>query len=241
LLFVKKNNMQLKEIISRLKELKAKGFIPSPRKGPTGVGYCFEQELGVSESNIPIPDVGGRVELKGTRKKTNSLITLFTFNRAVWIIKQKDLIDTYGYKDAKNRQALYSTVNNKSPNAQGLYIELDMDKNLVILRHKDAEFSLAEWSIYVLAGKFMTKMDRIILGFADTKEINGKEFFHFTDAVLLEHPTPEMFLEAFSKGEILLDLRMHLKRVGAVRNHGTGFRISEKNLTMLYSKQKKLL
>lgn len=87
----------------------------------------------------------------------------------------------------------------------------------------------------------MTKMDRIILSFADTKEIKGKEYFHFTDAVLLEHPTPEKFLEAFGKSEMLLDLRMHLKESGAVRNHGTGFRISEKNLMLLYSKQKKLL
>lgn len=233
--------MQLKEIISRLQNLKTKGFLPTPRKGPTGVGHCFEQELGASESNIPIPDVGGRVELKGTRKRANSLITLFTFNRAVWMIKQKDLITKYGYRDEQGRQALYSTVSNKTPNTQGFYIKLDSKRNIIILKHKDSDFNFAEWSTYVIAGKFMTKMDRIILGFAETKEIDGQECFHFTDAVLLEHPTPEKFLEAFEKSEMLLDLRMHLKESGAVRNHGTGFRISEKNLILLYSKQKKLL
>jgi len=224
-----------------MESLKSKGFIPTPRRGPTGVGHCFEQELGASESNIPIPDVGGRVELKGTRKKANSLITLFTFNRAVWLMKQKDLITKYGYKDEDDRQALYSTVSNKTPNTQGFFIELDAKKYLVILKHKDTTTHLAEWSTYVLAGKFMTKMDRIILGFADNKDIDGKEHFHFTEAVLLEHPTPEKFLEAFNKSEMLLDLRMHLKESGAVRNHGTGFRISEKNLMLLYSKKKKLL
>jgi len=233
--------MRLAEIVKRLDALKAKGFIPTPRRGPTGVGHCFEQELGASESNIPIPDVGGRVELKGTRRKANSLITLFTFNRAVWMMKQKDLINKFGYKDEDGRQALYSTVRNKTPNQQGFYIKLDAKKNLIILKHKDYDFNFAEWSTYVLAGKFMTKMDRIILGFADNKDIDGKEYFHFTEAVLLEHPTPEKFLEAFNKSEMLLDLRMHLKESGAVRNHGTGFRISEKNLMLLYSKKKKLL
>lgn len=169
------------------------------------------------------------------------MITLFTFNRAVWLIKQKELINKYGYKDEDGRQALYSTVSNKTPNAQGFFIELDKQKNLIVLKHKNTTAHLAEWSTYVLAGKFMTKMDRIILGFADSKEINGKEHFHFTEAVLLEHPTPEKFLEAFNKSEMLLDLRMHLKESGAVRNHGTGFRISEKNLMLLYSKKKKLI
>ena len=233
--------MRLPEIIKRLQALKAKGFIPTPRRGSTGVGHCFEQELGASESNIPIPDVGGRVELKGTRKKASSLITLFTFNRAVWLMKQKDIINKYGYIDEDGRQSLYSSISNKTPNAQGFYIDLDAKKNIVILKHKSSDVSFAEWSTYVLAGKFMTKMDRIILGFADSKEIDGKEHFHFTEAVLLENPTPEKFLEAFNKSEMLLDLRMHINPKGGVRNHGTAFRMSEKNLMLLYSKKKKLI
>jgi len=233
--------MQLKELIKRFEKLKSKGFIETSRRGPTGIGHLLEKELEVSENNIPIPDIGGRVELKATRKNANSLITLFTFNRAVWMVKQKDLINKYGYKDENGRQALYSTVSNKSPNTQGFYINLDEKKNLIILKHKDSDFNFAEWSTYVLAGKFMTKMDRIILCIADNKDIEGKEHFHFIEAVLLEHPTPEKFLEAFNKSEMLLDIRMHLKESGAVRNHGTGFRISEKNLMLLYSKNKQLI
>ena len=38
--------MRLAEIIKKLEIVKSKGFILSPRKGPTGVGHCFEQELG---------------------------------------------------------------------------------------------------------------------------------------------------------------------------------------------------
>ena len=233
--------MKLKEIIKRLETLKTKGFLESPRKGSTGVGHLFEQELGTEESNIPIPDIGGRVELKGTRRNANSLITLFTFNRGVWRIKQTDLIIKYGYIDEAGRQALYNTVNNKGPNSQGFFLITDPSRNLIILRNINEKENIAEWSTYVLAGKFMTKMDRLILGFADTKEINGKEYFHYTEAILLENPTPEKFLEAFNKSEMLIDLRMHLKSAGGVRNHGTAFRMFEKNLKLLYAKQKKLL
>lgn len=156
-------------------------------------------------------------------------------------MKQKDLIKKYGYVDDNSRMALYSTVGNKSANAQGLYIEVDQAKKLVILRHEDSSSSLAEWSVYVLAGKFMTKMDRVIMGFAETKEVYGREYFHFVEAMLLENPTPEKFLQAFDKSEMFIDIRMHINEKGSVRNHGTAFRMSEKNLMLLYSKKKKLL
>lgn len=160
------------------------------RKGPTGVGHCFEQELGASESNIPIPDIGGRVEMKGTRRNANSLITLFTFNRGVWKIKH--------------------------------------------LKNEYEEENVAEWSTYVIAGKFMTKLDRLLLIFADNKIENDSEHFHFNEAYLLEEPTAEKFLEAFDKSELMIDIRMHLKESGGVRNHGTAFRISEKHLIDLH-------
>jgi len=103
--------MQLKELIKRLEKLREKEFIQTIRRGPTGIGHLAESELGLSETNIAIPDIGGRVEMKATRRNANSLITLFTFNKAVWKIKQKDIINKYGYKDEQGRQALYNIVN----------------------------------------------------------------------------------------------------------------------------------
>lgn len=87
----------------------------------------------------------------------------------------------------------------------------------------------------------MTKLDRLLLIFANNKFENDKEYFHFNEAYLLENPTPEKFLEAFDKNELMVDLRMHLRETGGVRNHGTGFRISEKNLIDLYAKKKRLI
>ncbi|MBF0517873.1 MAG: hypothetical protein HQK97_12330 [Nitrospirae bacterium] len=75
--------MTFVEIIKRLKSLKEQGFIQSLRRGPTGVGYTLETKLALNETNISLPDIGGRVELKATRRSSSSLITLFTFNRGV--------------------------------------------------------------------------------------------------------------------------------------------------------------
>lgn len=233
--------MRLQELIKRLEQLKSKGFIPSLRKGSTGIGHLLESELGIGENNIPIPDIGGRVEIKGTRRNANSLITLFTFNRGVWRFPQKDIIEKYGYLDDEGRQALKNIVNNKNPNGQGFYLASDTARNLIVLKNKNEKENIAEWSVYTIAGKFMSKLDRLLLIIADNKIENGIEHFHYNEAYLIEEPTPEKFLEAIKKSELMIDLRMHLKESGGVRNRGTAFRISEKNLTDLYAKKKRLI
>jgi hypothetical protein len=70
--------MRLYDLRRSLTELRDRGFVLSLRRGPTGVGFTLEQHLGLTENNLPIPDIGGRVEVKATRTNTNNLITLFT-------------------------------------------------------------------------------------------------------------------------------------------------------------------
>lgn len=233
--------MTFKEITLRLKALEKKGFIPSIRKGPTGIGHLLESELGIRETNLAIPDIGGRIEIKGTRRNANALITLFTFNRGVWRINQKEVISKYGYIDNLGRKALYSTVNSESQNSQGFFIEIDTNRNLIALKNVFEKDIIAEWSTYVITGKFMTKLDRLLLIYAESKIEDETELFWFNEAYILEYPTPEKFLSSFQRNEIFLDIRMHLKPSGGVRNRGTGFRIAEKNLINLYDKKKRVI
>ncbi len=233
--------MKLNELIKKLEFIKSRGFIEAKRKGPTGIGHLIENELGLSETNLPIPDIGGRVELKATRKNSNSLLTLFTFNRGVWRIKQSELIKRFGYVDNNYRPALYLTVYHQKCNNQGFYFNVDRQRELILLMNENEKNVIAEWSIYVITGKFMTKLDRLIMILADSKIENDREYFHFNEAYLLENPTPQKFIQAFEQNEILIDIRMHLKTSGGVRNHGTAFRITEKNLVNLYEKRKQLI
>jgi hypothetical protein len=43
------------------------------------------------------------------------------------------------------------------------------------------------------------------------------------------------FIKAFKAGKVGIDLRMHLKENGSIRNRGTPFRIKEIDLWDLYS------
>lgn len=234
--------MTLEEVQKNLLSLKEKGFVTSKREGPTGVGYTLEQELNLTETNLSIPDIDGQVELKATRKDSNSLVTLFTFNRAVWKFHQRDIIKKYGYLDESGRQALFTTVLYNQPNPQNLTIELDSSAKEVHLYHNSGGL-LATWSLYTIVEKFVFKLKSLLIVLADNRidDISGKEMFYYKEAYLLERPSPNRFIIAFKNSQIAIDLRMYLKDTGTVRNHGTAFRITENNVIDLYRDRKKIL
>lgn len=60
-----------------IEQVEKKGFIQSHRTGDTGVGKTLEDELGVEENSVQAADLG-EVELKATRRDSNSKLTLFT-------------------------------------------------------------------------------------------------------------------------------------------------------------------
>lgn len=168
------------EIQKRLEEMKNMGYVESLRSGSTGIGYTFEHYFGLDETNLQIPDLGGRVELKTTRRNTNSLITLFTFNRSVWQMKQKEAIQRYGYYSQKDqRQAFYYSIwTNTFDHPSGLKVVVDKQSQTLKLQHGDED--IAVWSIYRLVGALLYKLGKILFVIADSrKNEKGKEEFYF--------------------------------------------------------------
>jgi hypothetical protein len=224
-----------------LERIKDEGFVKTKRRGSTGIGYTFENLFGVKENNIPIPDIGGRVEIKTIRRSSQSLITLFTFNKEVWHINQEELIKNYGYRDQKGRYALKNTVFYGRPIPQGISLDIDKGKNVIRLIDARNKSILAEWDVYVIVGKFMTKLSRVLFVIADRKIVQGIEYFHYNEAYLLSDPSARKFLSAFENSLIGIDIRMHIKENGSVRNRGTAFRIKESALMELYENKRKLI
>ena len=234
--------MQLPELRKILEELSDIGFVPSERKGPTGIGHTLEAWLGVSENNLPIPDIGGRTEIKATRSNTNNLITLFTFNKMAWQKPQPAVILGWGYPDAaKNRQALYSTVSATGPNTQGLQVMVPDDSETISVIDAATGEVIASWDLFHIVGKFMAKFERLLLVYADARKGEKGEEFHFNRAKLLSEPSSVTFRNGFLSGKVLIDIRMHLKPSGAARNHGTGFRVHEHDLLSLFGRVDSLL
>jgi hypothetical protein len=222
--------MNLQEFKKQFHALKKKEFIPSSRKGPTGIGHTLEISLGLKENNIALPDIG-EAELKAHRTGSNNMITLFTFNRKVWQIPPLKAVKEYGSLDKNGRVGLYYTMSLK-PNSAGLFLYVT-NKNISV-RHISGTI-IAIWSLGKLAETFVKKIPALVLVSAFTEERDGKEWFHFYRAQLLKGTSPELLADQFRAENILVDLRLHDKGTMA-RNHGTGFRTFENKLQYLFKK-----
>ena len=233
--------MRLSEVRERLRDLKSEGFVPTERSGPTGIGHTLETRLGLAENNLPIPDIGGRVEVKATRNGWNNLITLFTFNRAVWEYKPKALLEGWGYIDKNERLSLYTTVSATRVNSFGMQLSVADDAGHLFMTHVPSETLLATWDMYYIIGKFVSKFERMLFVHADTRKVDRREEFHFKKAEILSEPGAATFKDSFYDGKVTIDIRMHLKENGTARNHGTAFRIHEPDLPSLFGKIDRLI
>lgn len=229
--------MNIDQLSEKLSEIRNKGYVVSLRRGNTGIGYTLETLLGVQENNLKIPDFGD-VELKSQRRETTSRLTMFTFNRGVWQMEQKEVIDEYGYIDANGRPSLYCIVNS-TPNNQGLFLKVE--EEMVRLYHVDKTL-IAHWPGEGLIDTFKKKMPSLVVVYADTRvNSDEKEEFWFNEADLLTDPDEDNFLDLIRKDIVVVDLRMHLRNNNVVRNHGTGFRIEEKFLNLCFGRRDKII
>ncbi len=229
--------MEIQQLKEKLKGIKTNGYVVSKRKGNTGIGYTLETLLKIKENNLKTPDFG-KIEIKSQRRNVSNKVTMFTFNRAAWKIKQKDLIEKYGYTDTNKRLSLYCTANSK-PNNQGLYLKIEDEA--LRLYHVNKEL-VAEWQVIDLVETFKNKMPALVVVYADSR-INSdeKEELWFNESYLLKNPDKDNFIDLIKKDIIIVDIRMHLKKTSAVRNHGTAFRIDEKFLNLCFGIKEPLL
>jgi hypothetical protein len=188
----------------RFDEIKKMGYVPSKRRGPTGVGYTLETLLGISENNEILSDLDG-AELKAQRDNHSGLITLFTFNRKAWKMPPLEAIKKYGSYDVNGRKGLYYTMSTK-PNTSGLF--LWVGDETISVRHISGEI-VVEWKLQTLADRFMLKIPSLILVSAKTDMRNGTEFFHYYKAILLSGTQADILKEQFEKENVVVDLRLH--------------------------------
>lgn len=229
--------MDIAKLREKLSEIEQRGYIISLRGGNTGIGYTLETLLELDENNLRTPDLGD-IELKSQRNGVSNRVTMFTFNRGVWKIRQRELIERYGYVDTNGRPSLYCTVDSK-PNNQGLYLKVEEDA--VRLYHVD-NTRIAEWLGGVVIDRFRSKMPALVVVYADTRiNSDSKEEFWFNEAYLLTNPDQDHFLDLIKQDIVIVDVRMHLRENGSVRNHGTGFRIEERFLNLCFGSRERII
>jgi len=231
----------LTKLKKQLKKIERLGFVESHRASDTGIGKTLEDLLHIKENNIPLHDIHGIAELKAYRRSAKSMLTLFTLEPLPQGGgRDRTLLDNFGYSKRNNGRSkeLHSTLSCKKYNNQSLKLSVAKDK--IRVQGKSKRLNIY-WDIESVQKKFEAKLPALIYVLADTKEIKGKENFHFNEAYLLSGFDFELFKKMVKKDQIVVDFRMYYRQNGSVRNHGTGFRIKINKLYNCFESKIRLI
>ena len=247
-------------LIASLLEIREKGWIPNARSGNVGgIGNTLEDLLGIEENNLPIPNAS-EWELKCQRKETTSLTTLFHMEpspRALKFVPQI-LLPKYGWvhqlagdRYPDNEMSFRQTIHGLSSD-RGFKVVVDRNEKKILIsfdagavdnRHAEWLKSVKDrigldelnpqpyWGFNDLFHKAGTKLLNCFYVQAETKKIDGKTHFFYSDIMILQGLSLENFLNSIENGQILIDFDA---RTG--HNHGTKFRLRQNALSALYLK-----
>jgi hypothetical protein len=249
------------ELIRKLKDIVALGWVPNARRGNQGgIGNTLEDLLGIEENNLPIPNAA-EWELKTQRIATSSLITLFHIEpspRAMRFVPQV-LLPKYGWqheqagrRHPEGEMSFRQTIHGMARSDRGFTVIIDRNEKKILIsfdattvdpRHKDwldsvkKRVGLGElspqpyWGFDDLEHKAGTKLLNSFYVQAEVKKEGGKEFYKYCKIMMLQRFKFEGFLDELEIGHILIDFD---SRTG--HNHGTKFRMRQDCLPNLYEK-----
>lgn len=241
-----KTNKEL--IVERFQAVKRLGFVPSARNHNTGIGKTFEDYIGVVENNIDKPDLYG-FEIKSQRELSSSYVTLFT--KAPTFPKRANamLKDRFGiaYPDNEVLKKLHvSMFATKYSLAYGkYYFRLINDKENAVVRigiFDPLDNRLLDMSAGYTYASIDTilrrKLKSLFYVSAETTLVGLTEHFHFNRAEIFTEPSIQRFLKLIDEGVIMYDIRIGSyksgRNYGKAHDHGSGFRILEQNMHLLF-------
>lgn len=235
------------KIIEAFKLVKHRGFVKSNRKNNTGIGKTFEDYVGVVENNIDEADLYG-FEIKAHRERTSSYITLFTKTPNFPCGANAYLRDKYGIPDKSNSllKKLHTSIFADRYNTfnDSISFRLINDSNgflkigiydLVTKQLIDSNVGYTYDCIETVLHK---KLKSLFYVSAEREYREDDEYFHFNRAEIYSNPSLARFLKLLNDGKIMLDIRIGSyksgRMFGKAHDHGSGFRIREANLRLLY-------
>lgn len=192
----------------------------------SAAGEYLEEILGLEKTNHDGPDAGVW-ELKCTTG--TSLLTLFHKTpRPQGSIYS--LINQHGYEGRNGRPSMRFTIRGSSPNSRDLYVDDDRDNNMIHICYKSSETRLLHWTYNDLLNSAGSKLRRLIL--VKCTRRNGQ--VKYEEAMAFEQVDLLGFIDAIVSGTVVVDFDAYIKNTGAIRDHGTKFRIHPSKLYLLY-------
>lgn len=231
-------------LLAKIRDIASRGYVPTLRAGPTGVGMTLETLLGISANSSRLPDFEG-IEIKATRTtprgRASTRTTLFSLvpNWSESACRSAtELLQRHGY-DRGEGLRLYCSVNHR-PNAQGLYLSVD-DEWLHVLRDRgSASEKVVRWRLSDLRRSLSEKHQQTFWVSAKRKlSVNGLESFHYHRVLRTGAPLVSNLEVLLQAGKVELDFLLKVKASRSsgefsVRDHGYLFKIHSRDNGLLF-------
>lgn len=243
------NSDKIKKEFLRIKSL---GFVENVKSdlNDGGAGNTFEYHLGVKENNSKDPDFEG-FEVKTKKQLTHSAMSLFTKKPSSGEYDDNYMRNEFGrpdtnYPNVKGlRTSLYAHRFSVVYDRYKMKIEVDRNIKRLKLLVYDLDENLIDdnvyWDFDIIKNASDIKLQNMFAVSAETKKINNKDHFHYTDALVFTgYKGFEHFLNLVDEGVIRYDNRLGVngpsrgKLAGKPHNHGGGLRINPKDIYRLF-------
>ncbi|HEY0502906.1 MAG TPA: MvaI/BcnI family restriction endonuclease [Lysobacter sp.] len=232
----------LTELIAHYDRISALGWIDTLRRGDTGIGYTFEELVGIKENNDQNADFKGieiKCKLKKQKGRAASKTNLFQL-APTWAKKSRgiDRLRAIGCADVSGKYSCYSQVT-VAPNNLGLNLHVQVPPlDIDLLRHGA---KLGHWTRARLWERLAMKHSRAAFIKAESRLHGGTVQYRYNEFVYCELPDIERFVDMVSARKIVFEFTMSEPSPGKVRNHGYPWRIiDDRELDLLFGLQIRL-
>ena len=238
-----------KIIIEEFRKVKALGFVKSNRKNNTGIGKTFEDYIGVVENNLNEPDLLG-YEIKSHREEVSSYVTLFTKSpnfpkKGANAYLNKNFGTPYDNNPLLNKLHTSMFANRFNTYGGKYSFKLINDRGSKQIRIGIYDINTKKmiddkvgYTYDCLETILHKKLKSLLYVSAERKFIDETEYFYFNRADIYTTPSLDKFLDLIDRGLIMYDIRIGCyksgKNYGKAHDHGSGFRIIESNMKLLF-------
>lgn len=224
------------ELLTKLKIIASKGFIPSSVYADTAVGRTLESELDIDINSSRKPDYKG-IELKSFRNEKENRKTLFA-QVADWNLSKfkssAEILDNFGYQRDGGFK-LNCTISTISRNSQGLMFNVDAELNQLIENSNNPRIGdFAVWTLEKLHERLIEKHNETFWIGADRRIREGIEYFRYTTAEHTKKPIISQFDILLDQGIITMDHLIKRNPNGKVSERGPLFKIKPNSLNLLF-------
>jgi hypothetical protein len=228
------NNQVADELLGLLRNIAARGPIPSMVNADTSIGRTLETLLGIDINSSKQPDYKG-IELKSFRDKRGNRKNLFA-QVPDWPLStfksSAEILNAFGYSRGDDYK-LYCTVSAIVRNSQGLMLRVDSDDQKLYENEKSVG-DFITWKLETLHNRLLEKHNETFWIAADSINIDGTEHFQYKKVEHTKKPIVSQFDILVEQGVITLDHLIKRKTTGSVVEKGPIFKIKPNSLDLLF-------